>query len=70
MTTPLARARSILVRSLLPDRTVAGFVDAALDGSGRRSRAGGALAGLKEDAFELVTAPRDLFVALGRAVRR
>ncbi len=70
MNVHLQSARDRLVRSLLPDRTVAGFVDAALDGSGKRSKLSGALKGMKEDVFELASAPRGIFVDLGNALRR
>ena len=50
-------AGRLFLKALLPDRTVAGFTSAALDGTGRESALQGALRGMKEDVFEAAKAP-------------
>ncbi|MEN9800496.1 MAG: hypothetical protein RL653_4193 [Pseudomonadota bacterium] len=65
----LQAAKRLMVSAVLPDRTVGGLVDAALDGTGRRG-AGPVLRGLREDAFEVVVNPFKALVELGRAARR
>lgn len=57
-------ARDVLFKAALPDRAVAGFVNAALDGSGQTSKLSATLKGLKEDAFEVAKAPSAITRAL------
>ena len=61
-----ANARNLLKKAFLPDRTVARFTDAALDGSGQKSKAKETLRGLGEDVFELAVNPAKALVELGR----
>lgn len=63
----LQAAKRLMRSALLPDKTVAGWVDAALDGTGRRG-AGPVLRGLREDTFEVVVNPFKALVELGRAI--
>lgn len=68
MNVHLANARSLISKALLPDKTVAGFVNAALDGTGKTSRTKATLQGLGQDAFELAVNPPRALVELGRAL--
>jgi hypothetical protein len=68
MNVHLQNARKLMVSAVLPDKTVRGLVDGALDGTGRRG-ARPLLRGIGEDAFELVANPVRALVELGRAVR-
>ncbi len=70
MNVHFANARSLMKKALLPDRTVGGFMDAALDGSGKSSRTKAALKGLGQDVFELAVNPAKALVELGRGLSR
>lgn len=69
MNVHLARARDLMLKAVLPDRAIGAFVNAALDGTGQKSRLGAAWKGLTEDAFEAsvnaAEALRELRKAIG-----
>lgn len=65
----LSRAGQLFKTALLPDRTVSRFIDAALDGSGQKSKAKEAFRGMGEDLFEVVNHSGKAIAELGRAIR-
>lgn len=69
MNVHLQNAKRLMTSAVLPDRTVRGLVDGALDGTGRRGAAP-LLQGLREDAFEAVVNPVKALIELGRALQR
>lgn len=68
MNVHLQNAKQLLKTAFLPDKTVRGLVDGALDGTGRRGAAP-VLKGLGEDVFEVVANPVKALVELGRAIK-
>ncbi len=68
MNVHFTNARNLLARAALPDRTLGGFVNAALDGSGQTKRLPSTLKGAGQDLFEVVTLPPRAVLALGKGV--
>jgi len=57
-----ANTRTLARTAVLPDKTVGGFIDAALDGSGSSRPALGAARGAAQDVFEAVVNPGKIVV--------
>jgi len=56
----------VVKSALLPDRTVSNFLDAALDGTGQKSKLVETWKGTQQDMFEVFEAPGKLVVVATR----
>ncbi len=68
MNVHFTNARNLLARAVLPDRTYANFLNAALDGSGQTRKLPATVKGVGQDLFEVVALPPKALLELGKGI--